>query len=72
MITLEGHETMVGNRHAMSVRVLSISATLRWHISARRRPVAYSIIIMVRCIRLLAESISRATSCWSSMVGSRR
>src|SRR5271166_3689348 len=31
-----------------------------------------SIISMVRCIRLLAEWISRATSCWSSMVGRRR
>jgi integrase/recombinase XerD len=28
-----------------------ISETLRWHSSARRRPVAYSIISMVRCIR---------------------
>ena len=39
------------------MRVLSISETLRWHISARRRPVAYSIISMVRCIRLPAESM---------------
>src|ERR1700756_3424200 len=35
----------------MTIRLLSISETLRWHISARRRPVAYSIISMVRCIR---------------------
>src|SRR5271157_6222738 len=56
----------------MTIRLLSISNTVRWHNSARRRPVAYSIISMVRCIRLLAASISRATSCWSSMVGRRR
>ena len=49
------------NDHALAV----VSETLRWHISARRKPVAYSIIIMVRCIRFPAESISRATSCWS-------
>src|SRR6202035_1481874 len=31
----------------MTMRWLSISQTLRWHSSARRRPVAYSIINMV-------------------------
>ena len=49
----------------MTMRSLSISETFRWHISARRRPVAYSVISMVRCIRFSAESISRATSCWT-------
>src|SRR6266699_1454273 len=43
----------------MTMRSLSISQTLRWHSSARRRPVAYSIISMVRCIRFCAEAIWR-------------
>jgi hypothetical protein len=34
----------------------------RWHISARRKPIAYSIIIMVRCIRFPAESVAAGSA----------
>jgi hypothetical protein len=49
------------NDHALAVDI----GDLEMAQLGRRRPVAYSIISMVRCIRLLAESISRATSSWS-------
>jgi len=42
----------------MSMRVLSMSATWRWHSSARRIPVEYSVINMAQWNRLLAESMS--------------
>ena len=40
------------------MRWLSMSLTFSWHNSARRIPVEYSVISIVRCNRLLAESIS--------------
>lgn len=64
-------EYTVPSRTWIIMRSLSMLATFKRHNFARRSPVAYSVMKIVRCIRFLGESISSATSSGLSTVGNR-